>query len=371
MQGIPGNTVLTTSGQPGNGVGVNGDFAYDPATTRMFGPKSGGVWTGPGTLLTGPTGAAGPTGPTGSTGSTGSTGTSGNTVLTTSGTPNNAVGVNGDYAIDAFVGLIYGPKTAGAWPTPGNSIKGPTLPLGGVVMTYQSADTVTVTPGNIFDDQGIFLIDFAIDLTVSMLTTGIGGRQGVRTANTTYYVWLWTDSTHNFAAGCTFDLSGTAPSSPGAQYNKKKLIGAVRLDASLAIKRFDVQASGGLRHYYFTTSSGSGTILSGGSSLTFVDIPLDDWVPPWPAVQVATRVIVDVIVTGNSAGENVILKPNGLALSTGTPHRVYSSDSVTGTVESSSEMVLPMSSLNTFGYLCTAAGMLVTIYILGYEVALY
>lgn len=42
--GTNGNTVLTTSGAPSNGTGVNGDFAYDPTAKIMYGPKSGGVW---------------------------------------------------------------------------------------------------------------------------------------------------------------------------------------------------------------------------------------------------------------------------------------------------------------------------------------
>lgn len=42
--GTNGNTVLTTSGAPSNATGANGDFAYDPAATIMYGPKAGGVW---------------------------------------------------------------------------------------------------------------------------------------------------------------------------------------------------------------------------------------------------------------------------------------------------------------------------------------
>uniref|UniRef100_A0AAU7PG89 Tail fiber protein n=1 Tax=Burkholderia phage vB_BgluM-SURPRISE13 TaxID=3159457 RepID=A0AAU7PG89_9VIRU len=65
--GTNGNTVLTTAGAPAAGTGVNGDFAYDPATFTFYGPKAAGVWPA-GVVLKG---AKGDTGNTGNTGATG------------------------------------------------------------------------------------------------------------------------------------------------------------------------------------------------------------------------------------------------------------------------------------------------------------
>lgn len=42
--GAATNTILTTSGVPSSGVGANGDYAYDPATFTMYGPKLEGAW---------------------------------------------------------------------------------------------------------------------------------------------------------------------------------------------------------------------------------------------------------------------------------------------------------------------------------------
>lgn len=42
--GSAGNTILTTSGAPSSGSGSNGDYAYDPATYTMYGPKTAGSW---------------------------------------------------------------------------------------------------------------------------------------------------------------------------------------------------------------------------------------------------------------------------------------------------------------------------------------
>jgi len=60
--------VLSGSGDPGGGTGVNGDFYLDLSNSVLYGPKTAGVRPAPGTTLTGPTGATGPTGPTGPVG---------------------------------------------------------------------------------------------------------------------------------------------------------------------------------------------------------------------------------------------------------------------------------------------------------------
>lgn len=48
-QALSGNVVVTglmldTAGAPDNGVGANGDFAFDDATKTIYGPKAAGVW---------------------------------------------------------------------------------------------------------------------------------------------------------------------------------------------------------------------------------------------------------------------------------------------------------------------------------------
>lgn len=79
--GADGTQIYTTSGQPSNSIGVDGDYAFDP-TGRTVYFNDGGTWesfttlgiTGPtGPEVTGPTGPTGPvvTGPTGAQGDTG------------------------------------------------------------------------------------------------------------------------------------------------------------------------------------------------------------------------------------------------------------------------------------------------------------
>lgn len=81
------------------------------------------------------------TGPEGTPGTDGTNGTNGNTVLTTTGAPSGATGVNGDYALDVAAQLIYGPKAAGTWPT-GVSIRGIQGTAGAIGSKWLTGTTV-------------------------------------------------------------------------------------------------------------------------------------------------------------------------------------------------------------------------------------
>ena len=110
------------SGVPGAGVGVNGDFYLNTANGDIYGPKTAGAWGA--VIFNIAEGQQGPVGATGATGATGAAGVDGRTVLSGSGVPSVGVGANGDFFIDTTSWVIYGPKTAGAWPG-GASLVGP------------------------------------------------------------------------------------------------------------------------------------------------------------------------------------------------------------------------------------------------------
>lgn len=92
----------------------------------------------------------GPPGANGTNGTNGTNGANGNTVLYGTAAPTTE-GVNGDFYIRTTTNFIYGPKTAGAWPS-GTSLVGPTGAAGangtdgadGVVQSIVAGDGVTV-----------------------------------------------------------------------------------------------------------------------------------------------------------------------------------------------------------------------------------
>jgi hypothetical protein len=102
---------------------VDGDFYIDTAADTIYGPKAGGAWGSPTSLV-------GPQGSTGGTGSTGPAGADGKTVRSGSGAPGAGLGVDGDFYINTAANTIYGPKTGGAWGSP-TSLVGPQGSTGG------------------------------------------------------------------------------------------------------------------------------------------------------------------------------------------------------------------------------------------------
>jgi hypothetical protein len=105
--GADGKTVRNGSGAPSSGLGVDGDFYYDPGAVLMYGPKASGAWSG-GVSLRGAAGSNGTNGSNGAAGANGATWSAGN------GAPSNGTGANGDFYFRNDTGAVY-LKTAGAW----------------------------------------------------------------------------------------------------------------------------------------------------------------------------------------------------------------------------------------------------------------
>ena len=103
--GADGRTVLNGAGAPGSGTGVNGDFYINLSAITIYGPKTGGAWGSPTSII----------GSKGDKGDQGETGTAGFTLLNGTGVPGVGLGVNGDFYIDTTNKTLYGPKTGGAW----------------------------------------------------------------------------------------------------------------------------------------------------------------------------------------------------------------------------------------------------------------
>ncbi len=122
----------------------------------------------------GPAGAAGATGATGAPGPAGAQGAVGpagactaQTILNGSGPPAASAGNDGDFYIDTSAEVIYGPKSGGAWPTPGTSIvgpkgdPGPQGPTGATGPAGTSIRSDCVPPAPDVGNDGDFYIDTA------------------------------------------------------------------------------------------------------------------------------------------------------------------------------------------------------------------
>lgn len=178
-QGVPGNqgnpgadgkSVLNGSGVPSSGLGTNGDFYIDTTADDIYGPKTGGVWGSPTSLI-------GPQGPAGSTGA------AGKTVLNGAGVPSSGLGTNGDFYINTSANTIYGPKTAGAWGSP-TSLVGPQGPTGNTgpqgIPGLNSIGTFVEIVNN---KEYVLDVSAAQPYTVTSLTAQLGAG----TCTVTYY----------------------------------------------------------------------------------------------------------------------------------------------------------------------------------------
>lgn len=78
-QGVDGRTVLNGVGAPSDALGIDGDFYIDTAVFDIYGPKAGGTWPAPVTLVgpQGPQGDQGEQGPPGADGVIGQDGLDG------------------------------------------------------------------------------------------------------------------------------------------------------------------------------------------------------------------------------------------------------------------------------------------------------
>ena len=158
--GADGKTVRSGSGAPAGGLGVDGDFYIDTTAHAVYGPKAGGAWGSPVSLI-GPEGPQGPAGADGqdgadgapgAPGANGADGADGKTVRNGSGAPAGGLGVDGDFYIDTAASAIYGPKTSGAWgsPTPLVGPQGQQGPAG--ADGQDGADGAPGAPGADGDD---------------------------------------------------------------------------------------------------------------------------------------------------------------------------------------------------------------------------
>ena len=125
--GLAGSSLLGGSANPGSDVGSSGDFFLNTTTGTLFGPKAGGAWPATGLTLMGATGPAGAAGPQGAPGADAPVGSRLQSGLSA---PSNADGVNGDFYLNMSTGVLYGPKTAGVWPSATIALGGVTGPMG-------------------------------------------------------------------------------------------------------------------------------------------------------------------------------------------------------------------------------------------------
>jgi collagen type VII alpha len=127
--GVDGKTILNGTINPTAGVGTDGDFYINTATSTIFGPRVTGNWPA-GIALAGLAGSTGVTGATGATGAIGATGVTGFTGATGATGPQGlqgitgATGATGSQGLQGFIGATGATGSTGATGVTGNTGSG-------------------------------------------------------------------------------------------------------------------------------------------------------------------------------------------------------------------------------------------------------
>lgn len=185
--GVDGKSVLSGSGAPDGGLGVDGDFYVNTAASTIYGPKAAGSWGSP-TSLVGPTGADGATGSAGADGATGPEGADG------------ADGADGSFGY-TLVATLASNQATGANVTP--------VTLTGLVWTFEA--------------NSVYLFRWIGKVQPTAATTGCGFQLDVSAAVTeiamTFFHQLANTGTlsggHSVADDASVGVSSGLPGTSG------------------------------------------------------------------------------------------------------------------------------------------------------------
>ncbi len=124
--GLDGHSILSGSTNPDNALGNDGDIYLNTTLFNFFGPKTGGNWGTPVSLvgpkgIDGKDGADGTNGKDGADGANGKDGIDGNdgidgkSLLHAATAPPASLGNEGDFFINTATSELYGPKSGAGW----------------------------------------------------------------------------------------------------------------------------------------------------------------------------------------------------------------------------------------------------------------
>lgn len=116
-------------------------------------------------------------GPQGDEGDPGPTGPSGQTILNGTGAPSNGLGADGDFYIDTSTYNIYGPKASGIWPAPQSLIGPPGAGTGDIIGPTGATDNALMrfngTTGKLAQNSSVTISDTGTVSGILFTSTGL------------------------------------------------------------------------------------------------------------------------------------------------------------------------------------------------------
>lgn len=172
----------------------------------------------------------------------------------------------------------------------------PTMYINGCVVSFPSTETVTITPGQLRDSTNSYSIKVNSELTVSTLVVGPGGLDvGPLAVEKCYNIFIIADSSGFSPTSAILSLY-EIPYLPG-QYDLFRKIGFCSISGGSDIFTMYQNGNGSDRIFTF---SGSVFILLPGSSTTFANVDLSNFIPSVPNILVTLLVSYKPQAAGNT-----------------------------------------------------------------------
>lgn len=175
-------------------------------------------------------------------------------------------------------------------------INSPNLYINGCVISFPSTQTISITPGQLRDSTNSYDMTVNSTITASILVRGINGIDaGPLTGESCYNIFIIGDSSGRNPTAAILSLS-FIPSLPGG-YDLFRNIGFCGISGAGDI--FTMYQSGNGSERIFTFSE-SVFILLPGSSTTFANVDLSQFIPSLPNILVTLLVSYTPQAVGNT-----------------------------------------------------------------------
>lgn len=224
--------------------------------------------------------------------------------------------------------------------------------------TYQ----VDISAGSCRSDDNTFNMVNPGTIVVSLAASGANGLDtGSEASNTWYYVWLIYNPTTLTYAGL-FSTSSVSPTMPSG-YTLKRRIFSVRNNASSNFLNW-TQILGDDRLskvMYDLEDGGNVTVLSGGTSTSYVDVSLASFIPP-----TSRLAILNLQYVADSTSEYMKVRPNGSTSDPPVFHQRGGNSSLLASASSSAQHEVTTDASQTIEYANSATGGNSTILVNGF-----
>ena len=178
------------------------------------------------------------------------------------------------------------------------------LYINGMVPSYASATTLTVSFGQCRDVNNVqdIVVDDAV--TIDAAVNGLNGLDtGALANNTFYYIYAISDQTGFNPSGYILSANLLTPTLP-ENYSTYRRIGVAKTDGSANFLIFYVSGNNNARSHYWDTSI---SVLAAGTATSLTAVSLAAAVPPIDL----TPVMLQVAFIPNTASDKVSFAPFG------------------------------------------------------------